>query len=368
MRVRLTTNRDVEAWAWKTAKIFVFAVIAVTVINSTLPITRSGGSGAGTRTLVPGVIRTGRTEVISVGFPARVLRTFCQEGDLVKPGDVIAELESPEVLAELESAGRRLQLAQLRASLSSNASSSEYSIEQSAATDRLVDTIRRRLAEYSTSEQEAAYARAATHSKQVAALVERHLATAEELDIARRAEANEMHSLQMARLTASRLKEDLASAIGQQRLVRLGTNRREPETRRRIYAIELEQARRDYDAAKGRVGQLRVAAPIGGVVLSGLAVAQDRFLAGTPIARIADLSRFEVDVRVPASVAKSLVPGTRVEVRLPSDPPHTVTGTVMSSTLAADVRNGGYDLRVGIPSSESHRALVGLEATVDISH
>ena len=366
MNIPANTTSPAEAIGWRVAKCFFFIVIVATMINAWAPaVSRSAPPGS--RTVISGVIRASRTESLSVDFPASVVKVACQEGAMVKAGDLIMELASPELATQLESAKRRLQLAQLRASVSSHSSNAEFSKEQATSADRSVESVRRRLAEYSTAEQEASYASAQAHAKKVAALVERQLATEEELQTARISEQNELRSLQMARQTVSRLKEDLESALSQQRLARLSSGGPDEETRL-IKDLELEQARHEYQLAEARSARLRVVAPFDGVVLSGLARPAGNLHSGYALARIADVSNLELEAQVASNIAKSLAVGASVEVRLPSDPPQMVTGNVMSSALAADGTSGGFILRVGIPRSESYRALLGMEGTVGIPH
>ncbi|MBI4889377.1 MAG: efflux RND transporter periplasmic adaptor subunit [Acidobacteria bacterium] len=366
MKLHISTSSEIEKSCWKAAKIFFFMVIVGTMINATIPaVSRIGKTGP--RTLLAGTIRAVRTESLSVGFHTKVARVLVREGQAVKAGDPIAELDSPELRLELESAERRLQLLRLRASQGARSSASEYSREQAAAADRLVESIQRRLNEYSVADYETSHLAAQEHTRKVAALVENRLATGVELDVARRTELNELRNLQMARQTLSRLTEDLDSARAQQRMARIASSGPDSETRQ-IQDLELEQAQQDYGVLKSRLEQLHVVAPIDGVVIGGLARDQETIFAGSPVARIASLSELEVEVPVSATIAKSVVPGTRVDVRLPSDPPLTVRGTVMYAALATDVRSGGHVLRVGIPGAASYSAFVGMEATVDVSH
>ncbi len=366
MKLRVRTTGQIEPLCWDVAKGFFFLVLVVTAINASLPAGSFSGP-AGARTLLPGIIRPYKSVVLSVDFPARVVRVACQEGAVVRTGDLIAELESPEVESQLESAERRLRMAELRASLASGGNASEYETEQAAATNRMVESIRRRLATFTTAEQEETHARAKARSARVSALAARQLATAEEVDAARRAEQYELRTLEAAQATVARLAEDLEAALSQQKLVRLGATGKDPRVQR-INELELEQARRDFELANARKAQLRVVAPAGGAILGGLVRAEDQTAPGQILAHIGDITRFEVEIQVAAAIAKTLRPGLPMSVRLPTDPPLTVAGTVKNSIPAADVRYGGYVVRIDVPNPGSFRDLVGMEVTVDIPH
>ena len=268
------------------------------------------------------------------------------------------ELESAESHLLLESARRRVEIAAGRLKAAGGGRKSVYRKEQDRSAALLVAAARRRLASYSTADYEAAYNAAKLRRIRVSELVDKQVATAAELDAARREEANEQRNMKATNETLARLKDELENAVSHQTLVELQAAGPTGEDSS-LARLELEQAQQDLQILERRVEALRVTSPFTGVLLSGLPNAGERLDAGAPLARVADDAKLLLVAAAAPEIARHLPPGSSVQVRLPGDPPQTASGTVLSNALAPEQGDGGYVIRVSVAGARSSALLAG---------
>ncbi len=69
-----------------------------------------------------------------------------------------------------------------------------------------------------------------------------------------------------------------------------------------------------------------------------------------------------------ANIARSLVPGSPVMVRVPTDPPKRVPGNITFITAAPDPVKQAYVVKVTIPNPAPDTVIAGLEGAIEISH
>ena len=109
-------------------------------------------------------------------------------------------------------------------------------------------------------------------------------------------------------------------------------------------------AKATADAARANVGRLqtlrgftRITAPFAGVITSRNAQLGALVNAGNankPLFTIADVSQMRVYVRIPQNIIGQLEPGTIAEVKVPNDPTHGFSATLVRTARAVDRESG----------------------------
>jgi multidrug resistance efflux pump len=361
MQIRIKVGDQAEARGWTIVKLFVLVVVLGALISSSSRGLGRSPEGTGPKTVLPAVIRAARVDTIAVAFPATVRKILVTPGATVKAGQLVAVLDSEEVERQLSSARRRVALAG-RKPLPASARLTELQIRSAA---RSLDLARRRLAEYSLADAEAAVQAAKARREKIAALVRQHMATAAEVEAAQKEEQNEVRNLKAAREHQSRLEQELEAAELQSALLQSQTAAT-PDSG--AQTLELADARAALEAVLRQQSDLQVKAPNDGVVLSSMLSPGDRVFAGSPILYIADDSRLSLEAAVSATLARAIHSGDAVRLRIPTDPPRQVDAQVSSVALAPDPVQQSYVVRAVIGNPDRNAILVGMEGAIEFQH
>ena len=115
MRVKIRVGQNADDVGWALAKIFGIVVVLSAMVSSGTKTTGGTAFGGGTGALLPASIHAARVDTLTVSSAARVRRILASPGQTVRAGQLLAELESEEVVRQAESARRRLSAAQPRA-------------------------------------------------------------------------------------------------------------------------------------------------------------------------------------------------------------------------------------------------------------
>ncbi|MGH9719579.1 MAG: HlyD family secretion protein [Bryobacteraceae bacterium] len=292
----------------------------------------------------------------------RVKSVHVKTGSRVEPGSVIVTLENNELSGQTVVSQKRLEIARLRlAALRPNPNG-----ERIAQAERDLEAARTRLEAFTTREHESTSKAAHERVAAVRKLIKQGLATEAELDNAQARESTAGRDLRAAEEHRSRLQQEFQQAASQLTLVQMQSAGSQSEIA--VAESDVEAARNALDLAIQRASSLVVAAPASGTITS-LGVREGEWaLAGTPLARIADLSRLMITAPANATLARKVVPGSAAAVRLPTTPPTRVDVTIAEVTLIPDAVQSAYLVRALIPNPDAGAALIGLEAALELRH
>lgn len=354
-----------EELAWKGVKVFFVIVILATVAGSIPRPLRARASRANTQTAFSATIRPLHQDVVFVDFPAYVAMVKVKPGDSVLKGDLLMILSNDELERAAGAAERRLISAGQRFSIKTTGPQARYNLAEEEAARSVLNKAKERLQQFSSGTAEESLRAARAQSVRVAALVERKLATFEELEAARRLERAEEHTLQNSKAQAARLRDEVDQLESQLKLLRL---RREMEdsSSSPTARLDLEDAKSELDAVLRRAADLRVVAPRDGVVLGGLVRQGDHVLSGVALAHIGDLQRLEFRAAVPANVARALEPGIVIRARVPTDPPQWMDTVIDSVDKVPDPQTRAYTVRATVPNPSKAEPVVGMEGALEL--
>jgi HlyD family secretion protein len=320
-------------------------------------------------TALPARIGAGGSFAVTIRLGGQVQALHVKAGDWVKEGQVLAELANPDLDAELARATLRVQLAGQAAASASGQQGSSRSValeEEYRAAMAQCESVKRRMQSFHLAVVEETYERARKALEQTEKLAQQKLATAVELDNARRQEAGERRNLESARETARGLQEELKSA--ELRLSRVQTQRAEPAgVESQMARLNLEEAQANLRTLETRHADLVIKAPGAGRVVQLAAAQGDQVTAGMTLLQVVDLTRLNFDVPVTSKVAQSIHAGDAVEVIMPKDPPLRMNAQV-SQILLSPEQQQPYVVRVTIPNPSPDEILVGLEGAVRFPH
>jgi len=272
------------------------------------------------------VAGTGTVEIIEVDVaalvPARVLRVFREEGDVVRPGDTLVSLTQSATVADVE--GRRARLAAAEAQLRDLlAGATRPEIDRAEAELRATD---------------AEAIRAQQDLQRLVAIEATGGITRQQVDAARAAA-----SLAAARRDAAR--DALA-------LVRQGAR---PE---RVSAAraEVNNARAALAASEQAANDLVLTASVAGVVLLRTAEPGEVLAAGMPAMTIGEVGRPFVRIYVNQHALPRLRVGASAEAVLDAYPDRAFTGRVVAISPRAE-----FTPRVALTEEERADLLFGVK-------
>lgn len=322
-------------------------------------------------TVLPARIKASTTFAVTTELPGRLVTILVSPGAQVKPGQVLATIESDELNVEIERAQRRIKFAETRkASLRppDNRKHKRLQAERFQSAVRAKKAARERLLGYSVGDAERAWQQAKSRSAQIRSLVEQQLATSAELDDAAARERDALSALKSAREHFSRLKQEAEIADSQLRMTRSESAPVVDSDAVLSVQIELEDAREALRQLREKERNKNITARRGGTVLRADLHPGDRVAVGEQIFQIADLSELNFEVPVPAGIAEQIRPGRAVVVRIPTDPPRSQPASVSSVLLSPDQDHASYIVRVTIPNPNPAAILAGLEGAVEFPH
>lgn len=363
MRIRIKVGRTAEQVGWTTVKLFGLIVVAGALISST-----SRGimkPATGLKTVMPAAIRAGRVDTLSVPFGARVKEIAVAPGDEVRAGQVLAVLESDELTRQIERAERHLAAARARGARPDREPSKAENLQLRGA-ERSLELARRRLERFSIADTEAAHSRALKRKEQLKSLVDEKLATAAELAVADREEANELRNLKAAEEQRSRLEQEVE--VYENQLAVLRSYAAPGTADIPASGAEIADATAELEELVRQRNDLELKAPRDGVVLSGLLAAGDRVFAGSPIIQVADMSSLSFEAPVSAVIARKIRTGSPVRIRVPTEPPRQVEAEVSSVALVPDPIQQSYVVRAVIANPDRNVILVGMEGAMEFPH
>lgn len=263
-----------------------------------------------------GTVRSCTTSILSAKIMGHVLAVLVREGDRVRPGQVLVQIDDREVQAQLRKAEAGWR----------EAESAREEIERAI-----------RAAE---SAREAARAHAdlaAATFRRYEALFARHSVSAQEFDEART-------RYQAAAAEAERAEEVLRSL----------------RAKREQVLAKIEQARADLAAAHVALGHTRVTAPIAGLVTAKSVEVGMLVTPGMPLFTIEDETRYRLEVSVPESQIAAVRPGDSVLVEIDASRSAPLLGRVAEVVPAADPMSRSYMVKIDLPAEKATTLRSGL--------
>ncbi len=274
--------------------------------------------------VLTGVV-TGNDVVVSSKILGRIERLGVDEGDEVKEGDPIIQLDQQELKAQLASAEATIR--SLEAKLASAAIDLRWSEEQTSASlaQAGADLAAARA---QLEEGQADFEQAALDYKRAQGLFEKQVVSAQNRD---RAEA----AMKVARARVQSLTDQVKAR--EAALAVAEANRRQVSVRESDLAVtraQLAQARAQKAEAETRLGYTKILAPLSGVVSVRVARRGEVVQPGAPIVTIIDINDLWVKTDVEESYINRLALGDKLQVRLPSG--ETLVGELFFKGVESD--------------------------------
>ncbi|MCL6552727.1 MAG: efflux RND transporter periplasmic adaptor subunit [Firmicutes bacterium] len=270
------------------------------------------------QTTLPGEVRASAVVDVTARIPGRLGAVLVQEGAVVTAGQLVARLDDPEL---------------------------EHAVRQAEAA---LDVQRARLAQLRAGArpQEVAQAEATVHQAEVAlAQAERELARTQQLFadglVARAAVDRAQTDVEVARARVRAAQEQLA-------LVRQGPRVEDLQAQEAL----VRQAEATLAQQRARLRELRITAPIGGVVTRVPVERGTVVSTQTVIATIATLRPVEVVVRLPETDLPRLRPGSRARIVADAVPGRVFEGRIARRAPALDAASRSVELVVDVPNRD----------------
>lgn len=336
------------------------AILAVGIIAWVLWPRRGASDG---RIEASGTIEATQVD-IAAKIPGRVIAIPVREGDQVRSGQVVAEMDAAEIEAQLAQAravvaaaetrpaqadaALALQRAQVTSQLAqarAQVESAEAAVEAGNAGVRAAEAVLR--------SSETNRARAESDLQRLEALYRDGAISAQQLETAQSAvaAAHAQRDAALAQRDAARTQLGAAAAALEQARATLAV----AQANRHTIAIrvaeaaasraQLEQARAALRQAEIMRGDAILRAPLSGVVVASLVEAGELVAAGAPVLTVADLSRVYLRVFISESDLGRVTLGQPTDVRVDAFRGRVFRGTVVEISHRAEFTPGNVQTK-----------------------
>jgi len=252
-----------------------------------------------------GTVRSRTTSVLSAKVMGHVLAVLVREGDRVRPGQVLVQLDDREVQAQLRKAEAGWR----------EAESAREEIERAI-----------RAAEFAREAARAQADLAAATFRRYEALLERRSVSAQEFDDVR------------ARYRATTAEVERAEEL-----------LRSLRAKREQVLAKIEQARADLTAAQVALGHTRVTAPMAGIVTAKSVEVGMLATPGTPLLTIEEDAHYRLEVTVPESQIAAVRLGDSVPVEIDAAGSAPLLGRVAEVVPTADPMSRSFIVKLDLP-------------------
>ena len=263
--------------------------------------------------------------VISPKIQGLLERLTVDEGSVVKSGEVIANLDTAELGAEVEA--DRATVANIRAQLAQ--SESNYQVALNETTGDLTSAqARLDMAKAQLAQSEAQLKRTEDDYQRTKTLADQGVSARQDLD-------HMTADLRMQQATVVAQREQVQSAEGDLTHAKAGEYRQEAaKSAVESTQAQLKNAEAELSAAQARLDNTVVVAPVSGVV-SVLVARQGEVVGpGSPVATIIDPHDTWVRVGIPETYADRIGVGEKLKIQFPER--QFVEGTVLSKKVESD--------------------------------
>lgn len=273
--------------------------------------------------------------LVSAKIAGRIERLAVDEGTAVKAGDLVAELDTAELSAQL--AGMQARVAETRAT--------EALTRGTTSSDVVNAQARAQAARSDLAEAQAQLGRVRTDNVRIVALAKEGVASQQQKD---QSEA-ELKAAQ-ARMAAA--QDAVRAADAEVKAAQARTH----QSQAAASTVAATQAQRSE--AETRLGYTRVLSPVTGTVSLRVARQGEVVLAGAPIVTVVDYTQTWVRVALPETYADRIQIGDTLTVRLPSG--SKIPGTVVLKQAEAD-----FATQRDVSRSKRDIKAVGLKLVID---
>ena len=263
-----------------------------------------------------GTVRAKNSSVVAAKIMGNIVAFHVREGDVVRPGQVLVEIENRDAGIQLQKtrAGVRETQDSLE-EVDRNIRAAESAYAAALANERLAKTT---LSRYQT-------------------LFDRHSVSPQEFD-----EIRARH--EVAKAESERADRMLQVA----------------KARHSQVQARIDQAKADVANAQVYVGYSRIAAPIAGVVVAKQADVGSMAMPGTPLLTIEDSSHYQLEASVQESQLGKIQVHDRVRVVIEAVGDRELEGTVAEIVPAADPASRSYVVKVALPTIAGAQLRTGL--------
>lgn len=259
-----------------------------------------------------GTVRSKTTTVLSSKVMGVVTSLRAREGDRVRAGQVLIEIDNRDANAQLQKAGAGLRQAQ----------------EGLAEAEQAINA-----AKSAQSAAEASKWLAGSTYARYQALLERKSVSPQEFDEAR-------------------AKQEMADAEAR----RAADTLRMLAARRRQALAQIDQARAEVANAQVYLSFARIASPISGVVVAKQTEVGSTATPGAPLLVVEDGSRYRLEVAVEESRLGKIGMGQRARLRIDALGADDLEGCVSEITPAADPVSRSYTVKIDLPPRQGLRS------------
>lgn len=310
------------------------------------------------------------TQIHSV-VPGTVVEVLVSPGAEVRAGQTLAVLSNDEVARELRVAQTRFNRAaqRLAAVRTGKLGNTRDQLERAQLEKALreIKATQQRLANFLLEEDERAWARAKERLEQVRLLREKQLLTEAELQQMEDRVLAEARNLRAAREHWLELQQTVEAGELHLQILKLqlqGSREAEIQAAQQEY----EEAQAALWSARRRDLALKIIAPGAGKVTKVAVRRGQRVEANSLLFVTADVRNLTIVVPVSARLARQIRNGSPVVVRLPTEPPTRIPGTVASVLPVPDEQFKSCTVLVSAANPNPEILLVGLEAEVEFAH
>ncbi|MCI0356840.1 MAG: efflux RND transporter periplasmic adaptor subunit, partial [Acidobacteria bacterium] len=247
--------------------------------------------------------------IVSARVPGRIEKLAVEEGTELRAGDLIAQLETQDLVAQRDAAAATV--ASLRSRVAETRSTEEMT---QGETSSGVAAARARLesAKSQLAEARADLERIRLDNERIVALAAEGVASAQDRD-------RSVQVLKAAQARVSALEDMTRSAEADLKAAVARTHQAHAAASTvAATRSQVEQAEAQRAEAETRLGYARITAPLSGTVSVRVAREGEVVSAGSPIVTVVDLNDTWVRVGIPETHATGIGIGDSLNVRLPS--------------------------------------------------
>lgn len=280
----------------------------------------------------------------------RVERIGVQVGNRVRPGDLIVQLDTRDVLAQAEQAEAALKVAE--AGKESAAAQSAQQIMSAEQGEKQAQEALRQ-AEKGLEAARYAYDLAVKNLERQQSLLESGLASETAVEQAE-------NGLKQAEAALQQAESGHANALKALEVAQENLKIANERLALKAAEAQVAQAKAGVDAARRLLENMRVTAPVAGVVASLSAKVGAMVGPQDVVATIVDMDPAIVEVDLPEQAYADVEAGDPVTVTVRSE---TFEGKVITKNLTSDPRTKAYSVKIEIPNKDG-RLISGQSATV----
>lgn len=259
-----------------------------------------------------GSVRSKTTSIVSSRIMGSVIAVHVHEGDRVRAGQTLVELDNRDAIAQLQKA---------------QAGTRE-------ASDALEETERNiRAAQSGKAAAQANQTLAASTFSRYKALSERHSVSPQEFDEVQ------------AKLSVADAEFERATRM----LSAL-------EARKNQFLARIDQAKADVSIAQVSSSYARISSPINGIITAKQADVGSMAAPGAPLVTVEDDSHYRLEATVEESQIGNIHNGDPVQVRIDSLGDAELAGQVAEVVPAADAATRSYLVRIDLPKKSGLRS------------